>query len=80
MNHPTKNEITERLQSFLNGELSRNEIYEWAYSYVKDDNYEVEDTEAWNYLLDVLLIDEMIYPNKYFYSREDIEELLKKYE
>ena len=40
---------------------------------------DIDDIEAWDYLVDISMIDEMIYPNIYLYSIEDIRDIIKKY-
>ena len=77
MNQPTKEEITQKINSFLIGISTREDIYKWAYSFIVNDDFDIDDIEAWNYLVDISMIDEMIYPYIYLYSIEDISNMKK---
>ena len=79
MNQPTKEEITQKINSFLIGISTREDISKWAYSFIANDDCVIDDIEAWYYLVDISMIDEMIYPNIYLYSIEDIQDIIKKY-
>ena len=74
MIQPQKDEITNKLNKFINNEITREEIARWASEFiVNDDNVEVTNIEAWRYLVKVSAISEMIAPEEYFYSLEDIK-------
>ncbi len=74
MIQPRKDEITNKLKKVINNEITREEVGTWAYDFISnDENVEVNDLEAWHYLVSISVIDIMIAPNKYLYSIEDIE-------
>lgn len=72
---PKARDITNKLKQIINGELTREEVGEWALMFIKnDDNIKVSDINAWHYLVSTSSVDEMIAPGKYLYSFQDIEE------
>ncbi|NLK96355.1 MAG: DNA-binding protein [Clostridiales bacterium] len=74
MIQPKRDEITNKLKKIINNEITREEVGRWALEFIRnDDTVEVKDIEAWHYLVSVSSIDEMIAPNEYLYSIEDIE-------
>lgn len=79
MIQPKTDDITNRLKKIINNELTREEVGEWALAFIKnDDNIEVNDIKAWHYLVSVSSVDEMIAPDKYLYSIQDIKEWIEK--
>lgn len=76
---PKREEITNKIKKCINNEITREEVATWASDFiVNDDNVEVNDIEAWQYLVKVSGISEMIEPEEYFYSIEDIEGWLEE--
>lgn len=74
MIQPKRNEITNKLKKVIDNEITREEVGSWALEFIRnDDNVEVKDIKAWHYLVLVSSIDEMIAPDEYLYSIEDIE-------
>ena len=74
MVQPTVYEITNRLNEIINNKITREDVGRWALEFIKNDDYiEIENIEAWHYLVIVSSIDEMITPDEYLYSIKDIE-------
>lgn len=74
MIQPKADEITNKLKKIIANEVTRENVGRWALEFIKnDDNIEVKDIKAWHYLVAVSSIDEMISPDEYLYSLEDIE-------
>ena len=50
MKQPTISEITKQIQRYINGELSRENVSDWAYTYIKNDKLiEQIDSKSWDY-------------------------------
>lgn len=80
MEQPTKKEITKKVQLALEGKLAREDVYEWAWNYIKnDDCIDVKDLDAWHYLVAISDIDETVEPGKYLFSEEDICNIMNEY-
>lgn len=78
MLQPSRKMITHKLLKVIYGELSREEVSDWAFKYIENDNeVEVTDIDAWHYLVSVSCIAEMIPPGIYLYSIEDIKTWLQ---
>ncbi|MGL5149650.1 MAG: hypothetical protein ACRC7N_03640 [Clostridium sp.] len=74
MIQPRKDEITNKLKKIIDNKITREDVGRWALEFIRnDDNFEVQDVKAWHYLVAVSGIDEMIAPDEYLYSIEDIE-------
>lgn len=74
MIQPQRDEITNKLKKIIDNEITREEVGRWALEFIRnDDNVEIKDIKAWHYLVSVSIIDEMIAPDEYLYSIEDIE-------
>ena len=74
MIQPKTDEITYRLKQVINNKMTREEVGKWALDLIRnDENVEVNDIDAWHYLVSVSSIDEMIGPNDHLYSIEDIK-------
>ena len=81
MRQPTKEEITNKVRMFLNGSEKREDICEWAMNYIRDDEQiSINDVHAWHYLVEISNIDEMIAPKEYLFDKEDIEDIIEKYD
>ena len=44
-----------------------------------DDNVEINDLISWHYLVEMSKIDLLLEPNEYLYSKEDLMEMIKRY-
>lgn len=81
MRQPTKNDITNKLNNVIIGKISREDVGEWAMGYIHNDtNVEIEDINAWHYLVAVSNIDEMISPDEYLYDKNDIIKVIESYQ
>jgi hypothetical protein len=78
MNQPTVSEVIERLNSVLNGELTREEVSEWASYYVMADDSTIDDEIVWDLLKIISGIDILDSPTSYFYNEEDIKDWIRK--
>lgn len=80
MEQPTKEEITKKVQLVLEGKLKREDVYEWAWTYIRnDDNINIVDIDAWHYLMAISGIDEMIASGVYLFDEEDIRNIMREY-
>ena len=79
MNQPNKTEISNKLLLFLQGKITRKDLSDWAYIYINNDDWHLESEDDWEYLLEIAMIDEMVSPNVYLYSDEDIKEIYNKW-
>ena len=80
MKQPTRDEITKKINMVLEGSITRESVYDWATGYISnDEEINIDDLEAWHYLVAISNIDEMISPNEYLYSEEDIRAIVNEY-
>lgn len=79
MKQHTKEEISNMIALFLAGKTTRKEISDWAYIYINNDDWQFENEDDWEYLLEIAMIDEMISPNVYLYSEDDVKEIYNKW-
>lgn len=80
MLQPTKDQILEKVRLALAGKITREEVGEWALTYIVNDNFiEVNDIEAWHFLVAVSMIDEMTAPGIYLYNSDDIKDIIEVY-
>ena len=80
MKQPTKEEITQNVKMLLDGKKNREDICSWAINFIRnDERIIIDDVEAWHYLVEISNIDEMIAPGEYLFSKEDIDDMIKKY-
>ncbi|MEH7549848.1 DNA-binding protein [Neobacillus vireti] len=78
MNQPTVSEIIDRLKSVLNGELTREEISNWASYYVMADDPNIDDEIVWDLLKIISGIDILDSPTSYLHNEEDIKDWIKQ--
>ncbi|MBQ8941906.1 MAG: DNA-binding protein [Firmicutes bacterium] len=79
MKQPTISEITKQIQRYINGELSRENVSDWAYTYIKNDKLIEEfDSKAWDYLMTVYGMDLLVSPNVYLHSLNEIKDWIKE--
>lgn len=80
MMQPSKKMITEKVNLVLNKTISRETLCTWATDYIRNDNIvDVNDIDAWHYLVDISSIDEMIAPGEYLFSDLDIKYIMDQY-
>lgn len=78
MQQPKAVEITNKLNKVIDQKTTREEVRQWALEFImNDDNLEINDIKAWHYLVTVSSVDEMIAPDEYLYSIEDIKEWIE---
>ncbi len=81
MGQPTKREVSEKLLRVIAGELSRDEFQDWAENFiVNDDKFEVDDHDAWDYLVYGSVMCERDHTGNYIYSNGDIKDLINEYD
>ncbi|WP_163539240.1 DNA-binding protein [Gracilibacillus sp. YIM 98692] len=78
MNEPNMKEVIEMLEKVLSGDLKREEISEWAESYVMADEPKVDDKNVWEMLQIISGIDILDSPKTYLHNEEDIKEWIEK--
>lgn len=80
MNQPTKKEITEKMELVLSGKMSREEVYQWANEFIRnDDSICINDIEAWHYLVEISNVDEMIASEEYLFNEDDMRSIVGRY-
>ena len=80
MFQPTKNEITQKVNLVFEGKLTREDVNEWAWTYIiNEDTIDIVDIDAWHYLMAISDIDEMIPPGVYLFDEEDIRNIMREY-
>ena len=78
---PTKDEIKEKLELLLKKDISREEISNWAMSYIINDEIIQNFNDLlWDYLVDISFIGEMIAPNTYLYDDDKVLSLYNSFE
>ena len=78
MKQPSKSEIDDKVAQCIEDIISREEVAEWAYDFIRnDDKIEITDMDTWHYLVALKSIDEMVYPDEYLYSKDDIKGWIK---
>ena len=78
MNQPTVREIIDRLKLVLNGELTRDEVSNWASYYVMADEPTVDDEIVWELLKIICGIDTLVSSTSYLHNEEDIKDWIKQ--
>lgn len=72
MKQPSIEEIIRKLKKVLMGELTREQVTNWAMFFIDNDELEISDFSAWEFLKDVGGLDVIEAPDIYLYSFEDI--------
>ncbi|MCH6268885.1 DNA-binding protein [Neobacillus citreus] len=78
MNQPTVSDIIDRLKSILNGEMTREEVSDWASYYVMADAPTINDEIVWDLLKIISGIDILDSPTSYLHNEEDIKDWMKQ--
>ncbi|MGZ4161056.1 MAG: DNA-binding protein [Neobacillus sp.] len=78
MNQPTVSDIIDRLKSVLNGEMTREEVSDWASYYVMADAPTINDEIVWDLLKIISGIDILDSPTSYLHNEEDIKDWIKQ--
>ena len=80
MNEPTLIEIIDKLRLVLANELSREELYDWAATFVMADDPIINDEEVWEALIIISNIDALESPTSYLYKEEDLKSWIEQFE
>lgn len=80
MKQPTRDEITEKIKDVIDGKISRDSVDNWVNYFIShDDEIELNDIEAWNYLTALGTMCVQRAPNEYLYNLDDLLNLMKEY-
>lgn len=79
MAQPSLQNIIGKLHDILNHRLTREQVADWAMAFIKNDEVDIKDFNAWELLKQVGAIDIMESPNNYLYSVEDIKQWITEY-
>lgn len=79
MTEPKLIECINKIKIVLNGQTTREEVSDWAGTYVYADDPEVEDDRVWDMLILLSGIYFKYYPETYFHSTDDINDWIKQY-
>lgn len=78
MEQPTVSEIIKRLKLVLISEMTREEVSDWATSYVMADHPNIDDENVWDLLILLSGIDILDSPTTYLHNEEDINDWIKQ--
>lgn len=77
---PSFDEIQKKLSEVIMGKITREDIANWAYYFIEhDEQVEINDFEAWDYLVSICPISEKIYHDHadYLYSIDYIKDWIE---
>lgn len=77
---PDRAEVRQRLLDLLGGRASREEVADWASTWVTQDDPAVEDPIVWNALRDLAGADLKVNPVDYLHGEVDFHEWLDQVE
>ncbi|CAL1522038.1 hypothetical protein CNT_KDOLBLKC_00206 [Bacillus subtilis] len=72
-------ECINKIKSVLNGQTTREEVSDWAGTYVYVDDPEVEDDRVWDMLILLSGIDLKDSSETYLHSTDDLNDWIKQY-
>lgn len=72
-------ECINKIKSVLNGQTTREEVSDWAGTYVYADDPEVEDDRVWDVLILLSGIDLKDSSETYLHSTDDLNDWIKQY-
>ncbi|QGI15358.1 hypothetical protein [Bacillus subtilis] len=72
-------ECINKIKSVLNGQTTREEVSDWARTYVYADDPEVEDDRVWDMLILLSGIDLKDSSETYLHSTDDLNDWIKQY-
>ncbi|MEO2076626.1 MAG: hypothetical protein ABGX20_14750 [Bacillus sp. (in: firmicutes)] len=78
MEQPTLREIIDRLQAVLDGQLTREEVADWASRYVMADDLTIHDEIVWDFIQILSGIDLLDSPTSYLHDEGDIHNWIKR--
>ncbi|MDN0191733.1 DNA-binding protein [Bacillus stercoris] len=76
---PNLLECTNKIKSVLTGQTTREEVSDWAGTYVYADEPEGEDDRVWDMLILLSGIDLKDSPETYLHSTDDLNDWIKQY-
>lgn len=76
---PTKEEVLSRFEFILQGEISREEVADWASEYVMHDSPNVTDETVWELLILACGIDLKNSPDEYLHDEQNIKDWIKEF-
>ena len=79
MQQPTITEIIKKLILVIENDLTREELSDWASSYVMEDIPTIDDDLVWELLMTVSGIDIKDSPNEYLHSEDDIKNWIEEF-
>ncbi|MCY8029021.1 hypothetical protein MOB47_05870 [Bacillus inaquosorum] len=79
LSEPNLIECINKIKSVLNGQTTREEVSDWAGTYVYADDPEVEDDRVWDMLILLSGIDLKDSPENFLHSTDDLNDWLKQY-
>ncbi|ADV94744.1 MULTISPECIES: hypothetical protein [Bacillus] len=79
LSEPKLIECINKIKSVLNGQTTREEVSDWAGTYVHADDPEVEDDRVWSMLILLSGIDLKDSPETYLHSTDDLNDWIKQY-
>ncbi|MDP0483756.1 hypothetical protein [Bacillus subtilis] len=79
LSEPKLIECINKIKSVLNGQTTREEVSDWAGTYVYADDPEVEDDRVWDMLILLSGIDLKDSPETYLHSTDDLNDWIKQY-
>ncbi|MCY7762854.1 hypothetical protein MOC76_14035 [Bacillus spizizenii] len=79
LSEPKLIECINKIKSVLNGQTTREEVSDWAGTYVYADDSEVEDDRVWDMLILLSGIDLKDSPETYLHSTDDLNDWIKQY-
>lgn len=79
LSEPKLIECINKIKRVLNGQTTREEVSDWAGTYVYADDSEVEDDRVWDMLILLCGIDLKDSPETYLHSTDDLNDWIKQY-
>ncbi|WP_415749607.1 DNA-binding protein [Bacillus subtilis] len=72
-------ECINKIKSVLNGQTTREEVSDWAGTYIYADDPEVKNDRVWDMLILLSGIDLKDSPETYLHSTDDLNDWIKQY-
>ncbi len=79
LSEPKLIECINKIKSVLNGQTTREEVSDWAGTYVYADDSEAADDRVWDMLILLSGIDLKDSPETYLHSTDDLNDWIKQY-
>ena len=73
---PIKTELQEKIIKLISGEVSRENVSEWAFSIIDDDHVRIDDQAVWKILQCLGAADLLATDRDFLYQKEDFEDWL----